>query len=58
MRRKYHLVFGMVAAGLSASILAVDLPYYAVLATAAVTVLLVTWLTLFVREARAQAAQG
>ncbi|MFC7329757.1 hypothetical protein [Marinactinospora rubrisoli] len=47
---KVHAIFGAASAGLAASILAVDLPYYAIGATAVLLGLLIVWLTLAIRQ--------
>ncbi|GAA1991907.1 hypothetical protein GCM10009799_17240 [Nocardiopsis rhodophaea] len=57
MRPSTHLVFGTATAAMAASVLAVELPYYAIAATGLQIVLLGTWLTLVVRAARAANSQ-
>ena len=51
MKPTPHPTFGLLAAALSASILAVDLPYYAVAASAALGVLIAVWRGVAVRAA-------
>ncbi|MEY9211241.1 hypothetical protein NI17_011330 [Thermobifida halotolerans] len=52
MKATLHPVFGLLAAALSASILAVDLPHYATAASAALVLLLAVWLALAVHGTR------
>ncbi|GAA3985945.1 hypothetical protein FOF52_06815 [Thermobifida alba] len=58
MKPTPHPTFGLLAAALSASILAVDLPYYAVAASAALVVLIAVWLVVAVRDAKKRARGG